>query len=265
MRALRCGEFEVLNEIACGGMGLVFKARHKRLNRIVALKTIRSGILPSTEETFRRLRFEAEVIASLDHPNIVPLYEVGEHCGRPYLVLKLIPGGDLERHVPRLRKKPRAVARLLARVARTLHYAHLRGVLHCDLKPSNILLDTRGEPHVTDFGLAKFIEAESGMTQSGLILGTPSYMAPEQVSGSAEQKSTEDRRTSMAWGPYSTSCSPAGHRSRPRPYTRPCSACGSISRRPFARTTAGSTENWKRFASGAWRKTRVGDTTRPRR
>ena len=177
------GEFEVLNEIASGGMGRVFKARHKRLNRIVALKTLRTDVLRPTDETFRRLRFEAEVIASLDHPNIVPLYEIGEHCGRPYLVLKLIPGGDLERHVPRLSKHPRAAARLLARVARTVHYAHLRGVLHCDLKPSNILLDLQGAPHITDFGLAKWVEAESGMTQTGLILGTPSYMSPEQVSG----------------------------------------------------------------------------------
>ncbi len=165
------------------GWDVVFKARHKRLNRIVALKTIRAGVLRPTDETFRRLRFEAGVIASLDHPNIVPLYEVGEHCGCPYLVLKLIPGGDLERHVPRLRENPRAAARLLARVARTVHYAHLHGVLHCDLKPSNILLDPQGEPHVTDFGLAKCVEAESGMTQTGLILGTPSYMAPEQISG----------------------------------------------------------------------------------
>ena len=138
------GEFELLSEIASGGMGRVWKARHKRLNRIVALKTIRTDVLKPTDETFRRLRFEAEVVASLDHPNIVPLYEVGEHCGRPYLVLKLIPGGDLERHIPRLRANPRAAARLLARVARTVHYAHLRGVLHCDLKPSNILLDPTG-------------------------------------------------------------------------------------------------------------------------
>jgi eukaryotic-like serine/threonine-protein kinase len=177
------GEYELLNEVASGGMGLVFKARHRRLNRIVALKTIRPGVLPPKDETLRRLRFEAEVVASLDHPNIVPLYEVGEHGGCPYLVLKFITGGDLERHAPRLRGDTRATARLMARVARTVHYAHRRGVLHCDLKPSNVLLDAGGEPHITDFGLARCVEVECGITQSGLILGTPSYMSPEQVSG----------------------------------------------------------------------------------
>ena len=184
------GEFELLNEIASGGMGRVFKARHKRLNRVVALKTIRADVLRSTDEAFRRLRFEAEVIASLDHPNIVPIYDIGEHFGSPYLVLKLIPCGDLERHVPRLRTNPRAAARLLVRVARTVHYAHLRGVLHCDLKPSNILLDPQGEPHVTDFGLAKCVWTESGMTQTGQILGTPSYMAPEQLFGRRSEITT---------------------------------------------------------------------------
>jgi eukaryotic-like serine/threonine-protein kinase len=184
------GEFELLNEIASGGMGLVFKARHKRLNRIVALKTIRTGVLRPTEETFRRLRFEAEVIAALDHPNIVPIYEIGEHRGCPYLVLKLIPCGDLERHVPRLRENPQTAARLMARIARTIHYAHLRGVLHRDLKPSNILLDAQGEPHISDFGLAKCVWAESGMTQTGVIIGTPSYMAPEQIMGRPSEVTT---------------------------------------------------------------------------
>jgi serine/threonine protein kinase len=109
--------------------------------------------------------------------------EVGEHGGYPYLILKLIRGGDLERHLPRLRRSPGEVARIMAKVARTVHYAHVHGILHCDLKPSNILLDLRGAPHVTDFGLAMFVEAESGLTRTGNILGTPSYMAPEQISG----------------------------------------------------------------------------------
>ena len=164
-------------------MGVVYKARHKRLNRIVALKTIQTGALHPADDVVRRLRIEAKVVAALDHPNIVPLYEVGEHGGYPYLILKLIRGGDLERHLPRLRRNPGEVARIMAKVARTVHYAHVHGILHCDLKPSNILLDLRGVPHVTDFGLAMFVEAESGLTRTGNILGTPSYMAPEQISG----------------------------------------------------------------------------------
>jgi eukaryotic-like serine/threonine-protein kinase len=175
------GQFELLNEIARGGMGVVYKARHTRLNRVVALKTILPGVSCSTEVLVKRLRAEARVVAALDHPNIVPLYEIGEEAGYPYLILKLIPGGDLDRHQPRIGRDPRAAARLIARVARTVHYAHSHGVLHRDLKPSNILLDLAGNPHVTDFGLAKCAEFETNLTQSGLILGTPAYMAPEQA------------------------------------------------------------------------------------
>ena len=183
-RRVGLGEFELLNEIARGGMGVVYKARHKRLNRVVALKTIRPGVSCSTDVLVQRLRAEAKVVAALDHPNIVPLYEIGEEDGYPYLILKLIPGGDLERHRPRLSRNPRAAVRLMAKVARTVQYAHSHGVLHRDLKPSNILLDLEGVPHVTDFGLARCIETESSLTQTGLILGTPAYMAPEQASGS---------------------------------------------------------------------------------
>jgi serine/threonine protein kinase len=177
------GEFELLSEIASGGMGIVYKARHRRLNRVVAIKTLKPGALRPSRDMVSRLRMEAKVIAALDHPNIVPLYDIGEQGGYPYLVLKLFPCGDLDRHVPRFSRNQRAAARLLARVARAVHYAHLQGVLHCDLKPSNILLDPQGTPHVTDFGLAKCVATESGLTRTGLILGTPAYMAPEQVSG----------------------------------------------------------------------------------
>ena len=181
------GEFELLNEIASGGMGIVYKARHKRLNRIVALKTIEPGTARPSGDLVRRLRMEAKVVAALDHPNIVPLYEIGEQGGYPYLVLKLVPCGDLERHRPRLSRNPRAAARLVATVARTVHYAHLHGILHCDLKPSNILLDPRGVPHVTDFGLAKCVGTENGLTRTGLALGTPAYMAPEQIVGCRQE------------------------------------------------------------------------------
>jgi Protein kinase domain len=177
------GEFELLSEIASGGMGIVYKARHRRLNRVVAVKTLKPGALRPSRDMVSRLRMEAKVVAALDHPNIVPLYDIGEQGGYPYLVLKLFPCGDLDRHLLRFSRNPRAAARLLARVARAVHYAHLQGVLHCDLKPSNILLDPQGAPHVTDFGLAKCVATESGLTRTGLILGTPAYMAPEQVSG----------------------------------------------------------------------------------
>lgn len=177
------GDFELIEEIATGGMGVVYKARHKKLNRIVALKTIPPAAFKPGLDPLQRFRIEAEAIARLDHPHIVPIYEMGEHGGCPYISLKLIGGGDLERHGPRLKDNPRAIARLIKDVARAVHYAHLRGILHRDLKPSNILLDEQGEPHVTDFGLAKCLDSDSGLTQTGLILGTPSYMAPEQVAG----------------------------------------------------------------------------------
>ena len=177
------GEFELLNKIASGGMGIVYKARHRTLERVVALKTIEPDVVHPSGDLVSRLRMEAKLVAALDHPNIVPLYEIGERGGCPYLVFKLVPCGDLERHLPRLSRNPRAAARLVARVARTVHYAHLHGILHCDLKPSNILLDPHGVPHVTDFGLARCVGTESGLTQTGLALGTPAYMAPEQVTG----------------------------------------------------------------------------------
>ncbi len=177
------GEFELLNEIAHGGMGTVYKARHKRLDRVVALKTIEPELARPSDELVTRLRREAKLVAALDHPNIVPLYEIGERGGYPYLVFKLVPCGDLERHARRFPRNPRAAARLVAKVARTVHYAHRQGVLHCDLKPSNILLDPQGVPHVTDFGLARCVETESGLSRTGLAIGTLAYMAPEQVWG----------------------------------------------------------------------------------
>lgn len=181
------GEFELLNEIASGGMGIVYKARHKRLDRVVALKTIEPGVARPSGDLVSRLRMEAKMVAALDHPNIVPLYEIGELGGYPYLVFKLVPCGDLERHAPRLSRNPRAAARLVAKVARTVHYAHLHGILHCDLKPSNILLDPQGVPHVTDFGLAKCVGTESGLSRTGIAIGTPAYMAPEQILGSRRE------------------------------------------------------------------------------
>jgi serine/threonine-protein kinase len=174
--------YEVQGVLGRGGMGVVYKARHIGLGRVVALKTVRTGELASAEEA-ARLRNEAETAAALDHAHIVPVYEVGAQGGQLYFSMKLFEGGTLADCLPRYGADPRAAAALVAQVARAVHHAHQRGVLHRDLKPSNILLDGEGRPHVTDFGLAKRLAKDAGLTQSGALVGTPGFMAPEQTTG----------------------------------------------------------------------------------
>jgi serine/threonine protein kinase len=176
------GDYELLEEIARGGMGVVFRARQVSLNRVVALKMILAGELASADDV-RRFRSEAEAAANLDHPHIVPIYEVGEHEGRQFFSMKFVEGGSLANQVERLTKKPKEVVALLAKVARAVHFAHQRGILHRDLKPANILLGPDKQPYVADFGLARRIDADVGQTGSGVTVGTPSYMAPEQARG----------------------------------------------------------------------------------
>jgi hypothetical protein len=176
------GDYEIQAELGRGGMGIVYQARQVSLNRPVALKMLRAGLLADGDEV-RRFQNEAEAVALLDHPGIVPVHEVGEHDGQRYLSMKLVPGGNLADRMAAYRDDPRAAAALVAEAAEAVHHAHMRGILHRDLKPANILVDAQGHPHVTDFGLAKRLEADRELTLSGTILGTPGYMAPEQAAG----------------------------------------------------------------------------------
>ena len=176
------GDYELLEEIGRGGQGVVYRAHQKSLNRTVALKVI--GLGPwATEAHLKRFRREAEAAASLDHPGMVPIYEVGEREGACYFSMKFVEGGQLDEVVKREPILIRQAVELVAKVARTVHYAHEHGILHRDIKPGNILLDAKGEPHLTDFGLARLVEAESTVTRTLEVLGTPSYMAPEQAAG----------------------------------------------------------------------------------
>jgi serine/threonine protein kinase/tetratricopeptide (TPR) repeat protein len=176
------GDYELLEEVGRGGQGVVFRARQKSLNRTVALKVISLGQWASKAH-LRRFRLEAEAAAKLEHPGIVPIHEVGERDGSCYFSMKFVEGGQLDEVVGRTPMSIRQAVELIAKVARTVHYAHEHGILHRDIKPGNILLDAKGEPHLTDFGLARLVESESSVTQTLDVLGTPSYMAPEQAVG----------------------------------------------------------------------------------
>src|SRR5207244_2004028 len=186
------GDYELLDEVGRGGQGVVFRARQKSLNRIVALKVISLGQWASKAH-LKRFRLEAEAAAKLEHPGIVPIHEVGERDGSCYFSMKFVEGGQLDEVVrsaaadsssgERAPMSIRQAAELIAKVARTVHYAHEHGILHRDIKPGNILLDAKGEPHLTDFRLARLVETESTMTRTLDVLGTPSYMAPEQAVG----------------------------------------------------------------------------------
>ncbi|PYL24420.1 MAG: hypothetical protein DMF37_07525, partial [Verrucomicrobia bacterium] len=181
------GNYQILEEIGRGGMGVIYRARQRHSRRIVALKRILSCHADS-RETLMRFRREAQAAANLDHPNILPIYEVSEsEEGLPFFSMKFAGGGSLLEAAPALRNDPERAVALMAKVARALQYAHEQGILHRDLKPGNILLDGHNEPLVSDFGLAKWLEPTGDLTRTPSIFGTPGYIAPEQVNGSAGQ------------------------------------------------------------------------------
>jgi WD40 repeat protein/tRNA A-37 threonylcarbamoyl transferase component Bud32 len=178
--------YEILGELGRGGMGVVYKARHVKLKRMVALKMIRAGQLAGEQERGRFL-LEAEAVARLRHPNIVQIFEIGEWEGRPYFSLEFVEGGSLDRKLARAPQPPREAAQKVEILARAMQHAHEQQVLHRDLKPANVLLETDGTLKITDFGLARQLDDDDSQTHSGTIMGTPSYMPPEQAAGKAKE------------------------------------------------------------------------------
>ncbi|MFO0950107.1 MAG: serine/threonine-protein kinase [Isosphaeraceae bacterium] len=195
------GEYELVRRLGRGAMGDVYEARQVRLNRVVALKMIRAGLLASDEDV-QRFRNEAEAVALLDHPRIVTIYAVGEDQGLHHFSMKLIRGGSLAERVEAFRKDPRAAASLMIEVARAIQYAHQQGILHRDLKPANILVDENGQPHVSDFGLAKRMGWSdlTGTAQSSARRATWRRNRPK------DQGRVTRAPTSTAWAPCSTPC-----------------------------------------------------------
>ena len=183
---LRFGDYDLIQIIARGGMGVVYKARQRKLNRLVALKTILAEHLASADDV-RRFHLEAEAVAQLEHPGIVPIFEVGENDGHHFFSMSFVEGGSLAQRVKEGPLPPRESAELVERIAGAVAYAHGHGIIHRDLKPGNILLDKHGNPKVADFGLAKMSAEDSNLTLPGQIIGTPSYMAPEQAAGQTDE------------------------------------------------------------------------------
>lgn len=187
----RFGDYELIRELGRGGMGVVYEARHLSLNRTVALKMLHPARLSSAAQ-LQRFRQEAEAVAALDHPNILPVYEVGSVQGQPYFTMKLAEGGALAGRIAHFKAQTSShdAVTLLAATARAVHYAHQRGIQHRDLKPHNILLDAEGHPYVADFGLAKFSDRDSSLTLSTDVIGSPAYMSPEQAAGDTKNLTT---------------------------------------------------------------------------
>jgi serine/threonine-protein kinase len=212
--------YEIIEELGRGGMGVVYKARHTALKRTVALKMILAGAHAGPAE-LARFKAEAEAVAHLLHPNIVQIYDVGERAGMPYFSLEFVDGGSL---ADKLDGKPwpdRPAAELVETLAHAVNYAHKQGVIHRDLKPANVLLTPAGVPKITDFGLAKRLEEQKGLTQTGAEWGHRATWRRNRPRGSRRRSAW--RRTCTRWAPYCTSCSRASRRSAPPPpSTRSC-------------------------------------------
>lgn len=202
-RVRHFGEYELIDEIARGAMGVVYQARQAKLNRIVALKMILAGQLASDEDV-QRFYIEAEAAANLEHPGIVPIYEIGEHDGQHFFSMAFIEGESLADRVKEGPMPPREAAEITKKIAQAIAYAHEHKVIHRDLKPANILIDADGQPKVTDFGLAKNTEGDSGLTASGQILGTPAYMPPNRPR--VRPIPSDHRPISIRWEPFCTLC-----------------------------------------------------------
>ena len=187
----RIQDYELLNEVARGGMGIVYRARQRMPPRIVALKIILPAHVGSAD-AMKRFRVETEAAASLEHEGILPIYAVGEHDGAPFYSMKFAEGGTLGDRLGQYRDKPRDAAALVAALARAVAYAHEHAILHRDLKPANVLFDSAGKPYVSDFGLAKWLARESNLTETFGVLGTPFYMAPEQAVSSHKVTASAD-------------------------------------------------------------------------
>ena len=234
--------YEVQAELGRGGMGVVYQAWHLRLHRLVALKMLLTGAYARPEER-ERFRREAEAVAGLRHLNIVQVYDVGEHDGRPYFTMEFVEGGAWPRRSRRRPCRPARPPRLLATLAEAVQAAHDRGIVHRDLKPANVLLTADGTPKIADFGLARRLDDGAGLTLSGTPLGTPSYMAPEQARG--QTRRSDRPRTCTRWGRSCTRRSPDG---RPSGRTRRRRRCGKSSNRSRRRPRAGT-----RSCHATWR------------
>lgn len=190
------GEYELLEEIARGGAGIVYKARHKTLNRTVALKVLLAG-RHASEDELTRFQTEAEAAARLAHPSIIPVFDVGDVEGHRYLSMAYVPGESLAQKITMNPLDPREAAQLVFDIAQAIEYAHQNDVIHRDLKPGNILLATDGKPIITDFGIAKQIHADQSLTGSGEVLGTPNFMPPEQAAGNLQEVGVQSDVYSM--------------------------------------------------------------------